>query len=29
LSAHVEMEAAQKTVDELYARWHALEQKKD
>jgi ABC transport system ATP-binding/permease protein len=29
LSAHVEMEAAQKTVDELYARWHELEQKKD
>ncbi len=28
LTAHVEMEAAQKTVDELYARWHELEQKK-
>jgi len=29
LSAHAEMEAAQKTVDDLYARWSELEEKKD
>lgn len=29
LSVHAEMEAAQKTVDELYARWAQLEEKKD
>jgi ATP-binding cassette subfamily F protein uup len=28
LSVHAEMEAAQKTVDELYARWSELEEKK-
>jgi len=27
VSLHAEMEAAQKIVDELYARWHELEQK--
>lgn len=27
LTAHEEMEGAQKTVDELYARWHELEEK--
>jgi ATP-binding cassette subfamily F protein uup len=27
VSLHAEMEAAQKVVDELYARWHQLEQK--
>jgi ATP-binding cassette subfamily F protein uup len=29
LSVHAEMETAQKTVDELYARWSELEKKKD
>jgi ATP-binding cassette subfamily F protein uup len=29
VSVHAEMEAAQKTVDELYARWSELEKKKD
>jgi ABC transport system ATP-binding/permease protein len=29
LAAHVEMETAQKAVDELYARWAELEAKKD
>jgi ATP-binding cassette subfamily F protein uup len=27
LSVHVEMETAQKTVDELYVRWSNLEEK--
>jgi ATP-binding cassette subfamily F protein uup len=27
VSAHEEMEAAQKTLDELYARWSELEEK--
>jgi ABC transport system ATP-binding/permease protein len=29
VSLHAEMDAAQKVVDELYARWHQLEEKKD
>jgi hypothetical protein len=28
LAAHTEMEAAQNSVDELYARWSELEKKK-